>query len=320
MPRIVYNVITQGGVAGGVKMALRHVETLRDLGFDAVCYLAGGSVAPTWFAHRAPIESRPPLQPGDTVVLADDATPAIRTIRSTGYRTVVFAQNPYYFAACSFETLDGYAPERFPTVIAVSEGLAALTRRAFPQATVEVVPCFADERLFRPGGSKTVAVAHVPRKRPLEVLAIRGMFRQIHRRHIDLDWWELKGVDEARVADAFRQAAVYLSLNRLESVGMTTLEAMASGCLCAGFTGVGGAEYATPANGFWAPEDDCEAASDALAEVVDLALTGGPRLAAYVEAGRETASRWSYARFRAALEETWMRIAPEARVRDGPLD
>ncbi len=101
---------------------------------------------------------------------------------------------------------------------------------------------------------------------------------------------------------------------------MTTLEAMAAGCVCAGFTGVGGDEYATPDNGFWVPNEDCEAAADALALAADLSQTGGAPLRLMLEAGHETARQWSYAAFRVALEEVWMRLAPEARLREGPLD
>jgi glycosyltransferase involved in cell wall biosynthesis len=118
----------------------------------------------------------------------------------------------------------------------------------------------------------------------------------------------------------FADCELYLSLNRFESVGMTTLEAMASGCLCAGFTGVAGDEYATAQNGFWAPDDDCLAAAEALGAAADVLATGGPRLTQMPEASRETAAMWSYAAFRAALEATWMRLAPEARLRNGPLD
>jgi glycosyltransferase involved in cell wall biosynthesis len=101
---------------------------------------------------------------------------------------------------------------------------------------------------------------------------------------------------------------------------MTTLEAMAAGALCAGFTGIGGLEYATPENGFWVAEDDCEAAADALAEACAIATSGGPELARRLEAGYETARQWSYAAFLRQLEETWMRLAPDARLKSGPLD
>ena len=313
MGRILYNVVTKGAVSGGHKMAVRHVETLRELGFDAVCYLAAGSVAPAWFAHTAPFEVTPRIQPDDIVVIADDATRAMQALAPTQIRTVVFSQNPYLCAAWAFDVLDRFAPDRFPHVIAVSQGLGATIARAYPQAGVDIVPCFADERLFAPARDKAFEVCFAPRKRPLEAQAIPQFLRKLHPRHGDLAWTELNDVAEARMAEALGRSALFLSLNRLESVGMTTLEAMASGCLCAGFTGVGGLEYATPQNGLWAPDEDCEAAADALAAAADLVRSGGPALDACLEAARETARLWSYARFRGALEETWTRLAPEMR-------
>lgn len=184
---------------------------------------------------------------------------------------------------------------------------------------MEPVPCFADERVFRPGAAKAPAVACAPRKRPLEAQAIQAMFRRFHPRHAAIGWSALEEASEATVAEVFARSALFLSLSRLESVGMTPLEAMASGCVCAGFTGIGGRDFATPENGFWVPEDDCEAAADALAEAADVVRAAGPELARRIEAGRATADLWSYARFRTALEAAWMRLAPEARVSAGPL-
>ncbi|HEY8574086.1 glycosyltransferase [Phenylobacterium sp.] len=313
MPRIVYFAFP-GGVQGGVKMILRHVETLRELGFDAVCYLGAGNRPPDWFEHRAPIEVGAPVRPDDILVFPDDAHEALKVAATAPSRTIVFSQNPYYFAAVGFEALERFPPERLPVFIAVGQQLAAFVRRAFPQARVEVVPCFADERVFRPGCEKRDVVAYAPRKRPLEADAIRGMFRRLHPEHAGLGWTRVQDATERQVADAFGGARLFLSLSRLESVGMTPLEAMAAGCVCAGFVGVGGREYATDDNGFWAPDEDCEAAADALARAADLVRTGGQGLAHVIEAGRETARRWSYAAFRARLEEVWSRLAPEART------
>jgi hypothetical protein len=66
----------------------------------------------------------------------------------------------------------------------------------------------------------------------------------------------------------------------------------AAGRICAGFTGVGGREFARPENGFWVPEDDCIAAADALADAADLVRAGGPALNRRREAGYETARQW----------------------------
>jgi hypothetical protein len=45
-----------------------------------------------------------------------------------------------------------------------------------------------------------------------------------------------------------------------------------------------------------------------------LVAAGGPALRAMKDAARATAAQWSYGVFTAALEETWMRLAPQARI------
>lgn len=319
MPRIVYLLLSEGGIAGGHKMILRHVETLRELGFDAVCYIGAESKAPWWLSHEAPLEFGTSIRPDDIVVLPDDAPVAMNAVLNSKLRAMIFSQNPYYFAASGFNAVDKFPAARFPRFIAVGERLAATIRRVYPQALVDVVPCFADERRFRPAEAKTFTLAAAPRKRELEAKAIYQFFRRIHPAHADLEWRQLSNVTESQMADGLATASLCLSLSRLESVGMTTLEAMASGCVCAGFTGVGGLEYATPDNGFWVADDDCEAAADALAQAAALVKAGGAPLRRRLDAGYETARAWSYARFRDALEQVWMRLAPEARLSDRPL-
>lgn len=320
MSRIYYVLMSNGvGVAGGQKMCIRHVETLRDLGFDAMCYLSKGSTAPNWFDHRAPMERTPQVRRRDVVVVPDDNTAAIKQVLDWGLLGVIFAQNPYYFAQASFGFLGKHARHNMPVVMAVTGELARTVKRAFPEARTEVVRCFADERRFRPG-PKRPAIAFAPKKRPEQAALIQALVGKLHPRHAELPWTQLANVTEAQMAETLGVSSLCLSLSRLESVGMTTLEAMASGALCAGFTGVGGQVYATPDNGLWVGEGDCEAATDALAEAADITLTGGARLNAYLEAGLETARQWSYARFRTELEETWMRLAPQARISSGPLD
>lgn len=312
MARIVYVHLANPGLAGGQKVAMRHVETLNELGFNAVGYADPGVETPPWFEHRAPIVRGVPLQADDIVVVPEDGVQALGVVAaSRAQRVVVICQNPYYLSSTRAIEVMASQPDRLSTLLTVGPKHAGLMRRLFPQATVEMVRCFADERLFRPGG-KTPSIAYAPRKRALEAAAIRRLHVRLYGEP-GLQWTPLDKITERQMAEALAGSSLFLSLSRLESVGMTTLEAMASGCVCAGFTGVGGAEYATPENGFWAPEDDCVAAADALAHAIDLQRTGGPRLAAMIEAGRETAAAWSYAGFRRELEEVWSRLAPDAR-------
>jgi len=190
-----------------------------------------------------------------------------------------------------FPEVDRFTDDRFPPIIGVAPSLNAGIKRAYPQAQVELVPCFADERIFKSGAAKSKVVSYVPRKRPTEAAAIVGLFRKFHPQHARIPWEAVENLTEIQTAERFAGASLSLSLNRLDSVGMTTLEAMASGCLCAGFTGIGGDQYATPENGFWVPNEDCEAAADAMALAIDVLETGGPALQARLEAGYDCLRR-----------------------------
>lgn len=319
MGRIVYYMFSAGTVAGGLKMIARHVETLRDLGFDATCVMSAKDRRPGWFDYGGPLAFGAPAAPDDILVIPEDAPPALRSTRAAPNRVVVLSQNPYGLAN-HLGVVGELATTRPLTVIAVAPKLAAFWTRLFPAARVELVPCFADERRFRPAAKRGRRVVFAPRKRQSEAVIIRRFFDHLQPGRADLEWLALSDIHETEIARAFGEASLHLALARLESVGMTTLEAMAAGCVCAGFLGVGGYEFATRANGFWVPDDDCQAAADALALADDLVRTGGPALAERLDAGRATAAQWSYARFRGQLEEVWMRLAPEMRLRAGPLD
>lgn len=321
MTRIVYGIYSAGGLQGGHKMILRHVETLRDLGFDAVAYTGAGNKIPAWFEHRAPVLRGDLVDPRrDVFVLPDDAFEAMTQLADLPIRTVVMVQNHFNFAARSLAPMRAFRPPRLPTLLAVGPTVALMLRRTYPLADIGIVRCFADERRFRPAERREPAIAVAPRKRAQQARAIGNLFRKLHPAHADLAWRTLDGVGEGEVAAGFATAGLALSLAHLEGVGMTTLEAMASGCLCAGFTGIGGRDYATPDNGFWVDEDDDLAAADALAEAASVLKAGGAELARRREAGFATARQWSYAAFREELEAFWMRLAPKARLNAGPLD
>ena len=51
MARIVYLGFPNGGISGGQKVSLRHVEALRGLGFDAVFWTNAASRLPAWLDH-----------------------------------------------------------------------------------------------------------------------------------------------------------------------------------------------------------------------------------------------------------------------------
>lgn len=312
MSRIAYILLNNAGATGGQKVILRHVEALVELGFNAVCLADESRPPPRWLEHRAPIISSRLMEPDDILVVPDDGAPALGMAAQRDQRSVILCQSSViHLALGGLATLAQHA-DRLSTFISIGPRHSEVLRRLFPAAAIETVPCFVDERLFRPG-AKQFTGAFVPRKRPEEAQAIRLLSRLLHPATAEMGWVRLENATEAQVAGGFASSSVHLSLSRRESFGLTTLEALASGCVCAGFTGIGGREYANADNGFWVEEEDCVAAADALAQAISLVRQGGPQLRRYVDAALATAQEWSYARFRQDLEAAWMRIAPDAR-------
>lgn len=305
MSRIVYFVTAPGSRSGGNKMTFRHVEALQSLGYDAVVRRAPHAGLPDWFAHTAAVEdSTAPLGRDDVLVFAEDSNELLQRCAAMPNRKIVFSQNPYTLAGPGFSSLPQSVREQYRTFIACSAGMAATIARFFDYETISVVPAFADERLFR-GAPKTPTIACAPRKRPDEYRVIRYMFSRLYTGPTDWRWQALETATEGETAAAMGSASVFLSLARREAICLTTLEAMASECLIAGFTGIGPREYTSPINGLWVEEDDCEAAARALVQAALLADQGGGAAALMRHAGRVTAAQWTYAGCREALGSFW---------------
>jgi glycosyltransferase involved in cell wall biosynthesis len=160
--------------------------------------------------------------------------------------------------------------------------------------------------LFKPAAKKNI-IAFMPRKRRIEATYIRDMFRFTYPEYRNWEWHEISGKTESEVAALLGESRVFLSLSRLEGFGLTALEAMAAGCVVAGFIGIGGREYANDQNGFWAGEDDFPTCVEQLKKAVELSLDN-ESMQTYMSACHKTLSAYTPQTFTAAVNKSWMEI------------
>jgi hypothetical protein len=314
MTRIVYLLLQTERLTGGQKVAVRHVEALRELGFDAVLGLPEGAQALSWLRHSAPSITRRQIRSDDVLVLPEDGLDLLRQLASSPHRKIVFIQNQFYAGAVGLLRLAPAELARYTDIAAGGPVVADWAARYLPHARVSTLQPQIDPDQFRPAAKKPV-IACAPRKRPIEYRYIREAFRHRYRGPNTWQWVPLQNMTEEQVGRALGSASIFLSLNRMEASGLTSLEAMASACLCVGFTGIGAREYASPVNGLWVDEDDCEAAATALVEAAEMASSGSSRAGLMREAAVETAARYSRPAFMQALESFWRervtsRLAP----------
>jgi len=167
------------------------------------------------------------------------------------------------------------------------------------------VPVLIDRGLFHFQPQKRLQIAFAPRKRPLEAAFIQDLFRAENAEFRSIPWMQITGVSEQQVATILKDSAVYLSLSRFEAAGLSILEAMAGGCVVAGFTGFGARDYTTAANGFWAAEDDCLDCVDQLRRAVRLVTDGGVMHRDMLKAANIAASHYNAERFGKRVVEFW---------------
>ncbi|MFA4995282.1 MAG: glycosyltransferase [Bdellovibrionales bacterium] len=295
-------------INGGIKHIFRMAEALIAEGRDAIVFEQNGQ-HPAWFSSPAPVVGQGVFSPSadHLYVLPEDQPHILADFAKMPQRKVIYSQNHFY-GALGIADAASYADYGVTDILCSSKTIYDHCRRRHPTLRAHVVPCSVDAAQFHPAGEKRNAIAFMPRKRSIEVAYIRDMFRFSHPQFRDWEWLEIANVGEAEAARRMGTAKVFLSLSRLEGFGLTPLEAMASGCVVAGFTGIGGREYASPDNGFWADEDDFPACVAGLAKAVELSQTPGEALDKYRTACQKTLALYTPETFQKGVHDAWDRI------------
>jgi hypothetical protein len=311
MRRIVYVSWPPKEITGGIKAAFQHSEILNEAGIDSVVATPDGT-GPTWFETKAKVIPFGELNGSDVIVLPENNPRYLAAFAGSPQPKVVFCQNPY-LAHQGLAGRASYAEYGVTHIMCPSHSVVQFCVRRFPGMKVGYTPFFIDESRFVFSPHKALQIAVVPRKRPVEHGAIADLLRAFHPDLRDVPWRVLHGVTEMQVADGMGRSAVFLSLARLEAHGMTALEAMACGCVVAGFSGVhGGTDSATAKNGFWAQEDDVFGCVDQLANALRLARDGGDAYRLMVEEGRRTAHEYRREEGARLLVDFWRRFVTPA--------
>lgn len=163
-------------------------------------------------------------------------------------RTVVYCQNWAYL----FYGLDAGVRWRDLPVefLAVSDPVAWHLEQVLGIRPGIVRPAI-DTTVFHPGGGRAEGPARIgfmPRKNRAMADQIRRIFEE-RNPGADVEWVPIHGLDRDGVAGMLRSCHVFLATGFPEGFALPPLEAMACGCLCAGFTGFGGWDYMRQAEG-----------------------------------------------------------------------
>lgn len=189
----------------------------------------------------------------DDILLVPEGWPnAVSLGVQAGCRVFIYCQNWAYL----FHGLPSAVCWRDLPVewVAVSDPVAWYMEQVLGKKPVIIRPAI-DTKMFYPSSSlseKSIRVAFMPRKNKALAEQIMRIFAERNPR-LPLEWVAVEKLDRSGVAQKLRSSHIFLVSGFPEGCPLPPLEAMASGCFCAGFTGFGGLDYMRQIAGDWQP-------------------------------------------------------------------
>lgn len=305
--RIVFLLPSVNVLSGGVKASCQQAEMLAQAGIDAVVSTEDGAAA-NWFSTGATIVGRETPRPDDVLVFAENSTTDLQRHAAASNAKVVFCQNAHYIWQ-GLGDRRSYADFGVRHILAPAHSVLHFLRRRMPGMALYHTPFFVDPAVFPCPQEKELRIACMPRKRQWELPVIRDAVIGCHPQFAQVPWLPIENLTEAEVGPLLGGSAIFLSLARQEAHSMTVLEAMACGCLVAGYSGSpGGSDSSTASNGLWALEDDAIGCADQLARALQLVSDRGQQYQAMVRAARVTAAQYTRERVAPVVVDAWKQI------------
>ncbi|MFU2208604.1 glycosyltransferase family 1 protein [Solidesulfovibrio sp. C21] len=310
-------------VSGGLAVLLDVAVALSAMGREVRLVLREAGATPLALPADIPVVplAEAGMGPGDVYLVPEGWPNALAPGLSAGARCVVYCQNWAYL----FNGLpEGVTWDRLPvTFLAVSDPVARYIERALGVLPPVLRPVIDPARFYPPEAKPVpalVRVGYMPRKNKGLAAMIRRMVEaRAPRTGMAPEFVPIDGLAPDGVAEAMRSCHVFLATGFPEGCPLPPIEAMACGCVVAGFAGFGGFDYMRQAgeggyvpslplrdvpwggNGFYAADNDVFGATACLEAACLLWLKGGGKLATVLEDARLTVAAYGESSRREAL-------------------
>jgi len=304
--RILYLSKNFGFPLGGVRIAHHHVEMLRRNGFNASILLTTQETRGFFdtLVETILLDADFRARSDDIFVVPEPWNDMLMKLKAVKGRTLVFCQNHFYVHH-GLGSARMYGELGVSTVFCCGDVIARYLLDVVGEPRAPIVHNGVDVALFKSAATKTRQIAYMPRKMAKEALHIKNTFQRLYPRWAGVTWVAMEGIAEPEVARIMGESEIFLTLGRMEGVGLPPLEAMAAEALVVGFTGDGGNEFATPQNGWWVGSDDWAGCAAALDQALALCADRPDAAANRREQGLRTVARYTLDQMEQELLAFW---------------
>jgi glycosyltransferase involved in cell wall biosynthesis len=244
MSRILYFCPDFPQPSGGVKTLYRHVNRLRQLGWEAYIVHQRHGFVLDWHGYQAPVlwlEDKPTFGAEDVLVFPEVMSDQIRQTAGFGGRRAVIALSwaPAYARLRPGERWQDAGITHVMTKSPLIKRFLAWSM----DLNVTLVAEYVDPALyFYQPTAKRRQVCYLTRKDQTGAW-LQGVINRKHQDATGCPWLPLREMSEAVYAQHLRQSGIFLTTTTQEGMHVSVLEAMACGCLVVDYAGVGGHEY-----------------------------------------------------------------------------
>ena len=303
--RIIYLLDAAIAPAGGFAVIYKHVEILSENGFNAFVGLPRKPDM-DFYKSKAPLlihNDNIIIEKGDIYVIPEPFQNYMEALKRFPCKKIMFCQNHYYLPFTENSNL-GFSEFPVDRVLISSQSIASYLESVYGLKNLPLVPYSIDNK-FSPAANKIRQIAYMPRKLPDDAKFIQASFKRLFKEFQSIPWVSINGVSTDMAAKILSESAVFLSLSHRESFGLPPLEAMASGCLVAGFHGDGGREYMHVNNGWWADPGDWQTCINGLASAVRIFDARGAAFAHIQNEMAATVGRYQPEQMKRELLNFW---------------
>lgn len=230
--------------SGGTKRLYRHVFHLNRMGFTAfIVHYKKGFVL-TWHNYKVPVlwlEDNLSFGEKDILVFPEGMPSIMKQTQHLNCRRVAIALNWAYIYG-DLPTGENWKDFGITQAITPSRVIKDFLERSMA-IEVTLIDNFIDNLRYsyHPEKKKT-KIAYLLRKDSYGE-TLRNIFEKKEGLFKTWEWAPLKDMSEEKYSEQLGEARIYVATSFQEGMPTSVLEAMASGCVVVGFSGVGGNEH-----------------------------------------------------------------------------
>ena len=218
------------------------------------------------------------INPEDFVIIPEGFPNVMEKFSQIACKKIVLAQSWYYILN-SMQIGQKWQQFGIQDVMSVSSGISEYINAIMPGLKIKNCTQEIDREIFKRNKitDKFPKIAFMPGRSQDAVMKTYNVIKTFYSFYPNFRWVrfdELKGLSKEEFAERLASSSICLYTDEIAGFGTMPLEAMACGTHVVGWTPLGGKEYMTADNGFWAANGDIFQLAELLGIAVEKMITG----------------------------------------------